>query len=412
MIASRVMKLSGWAGWSRHRAGEGALGPISFWAGPWPHPVATRLALGTMLVLSSILQVSKYLGVWGLGVYALFVLLLLHNRYWRLTNRLRALPVGAGGLAAATVLGVAVLFAVVYPIADSGVVGGGSDRDDALNMAAGALLDGRYPYREPTYLGNAISPLPGALLLAAPFVLMGNAAYQTFFWLPVFMLVTGRAMGSLLSGVLLLWTILILSPAVTIGIVTGGDLLANSIAVFTFGMLLIREAARRRWLAGLLAVLLGLAMSWRPNFALLLPLLFAHLRLHAGIGAAVRNSGIVCAVAAAVTVPFYLHAPEEFSPLHVAGWFSSPLHVIVLILAGLLAAVLARRPMDPQGVAMCGRFALVGFSLVLAVFVVRSVAAGAFVVETLDYGRMFLVFGAFAAFFAEHGGSARVRRAS
>ncbi len=377
MVASCVVKLSG-----------------------WDRP---RLALGAMLVLSSALQVSKYLGVWGLAAYALLVLLSLRAPFWRVTDRLRGLPVGAGGLAAATVVGVAMLFAVAYPIADSGVVGGGSDRDDALNVAVRALLDGRYPYREPTYLGNPISPLPGALLLAAPFVLMGNAAYQTFFWLPIFILVTGRAMGSLLSGVLLSWTILILSPAVMIGIVTGDDLLANSIAVLVFSLLLIREAAHRRWSAGLLAVLLGVAMSWRPNFALLLPLLFAHLRRHAGIGAAVRNSGIVCAAAAAVTVPFYLQAPEEFSPLHVAGWFSSPMRAMVLVVAGLLAAVQARRPMDSDGVALCARFALVGFSLVLAVFAVRSVAAGVFVVDTLDYGRLFLVFGGFATFFAEHG---------
>ena len=369
-----------------------------------PERRIARLALGSMLVLSSAFQVLKYFGAWGLGAYALAVLLLVRAPYRRVMDRLRAFPVPPGWLAAATVLGAALLFAVIYPIADSGAVGGGSDRDDALNAGAAALLDGRYPYRELTYLGNPLSPLPGALLLATPFVAIGNAAYQTFFWLPVFMLVTGRATGSLRSGVLLSWTVLILSPANMIGIVTGDDLLANGIYVFVFTILLIRAAARRRWPAALLAVLLGLALASRLNYVLLLPLLFAHLRQHAGTGAAVRLGGIAGAAAAAVTVPFYLHAPEAFPPLHVSRYFSSPIPhsaVIVPLLAGLLTVVLARRPMDPDGVALCGRFAFVGFLLVLALHVMGSAAAGALVVSALDYGRLFLVFGAFAVFFAE-----------
>lgn len=376
--------------------------------------IVRDVALGSMLVLSSAFQVLKYLGPWGLSAYALLVLLLLPALRRRLVAPPRALP-AAGWLAAATVLGVVLMFAVIYPIADSGVVGG-SDRDDALNAGAAALLDGRYPYGELTYLDNPISPLPGALFLAIPFVLMGNAAYQSFFWLPVFMWVTGRAMGSLLSGVLLSWAILILSPANMIGIVTGDDLLTNSIQIFVFTILLIHEATRRRLApAVLLAVLLGVAMSSRPNYVLLLPLLFAHLRQHAGLGAAVWIGGIVAAAAAVVTVPFYLHAPEAFSPLHIAGTFSSPIphsDIIVPILAGLLAVALGRRPMDPDGVALCGRFALVGFLLVLAAYAVRSAAAGVLVVSLLDYGRLFLVFGAFAAFSVERhagdtGGPAR-----
>ena len=369
-----------------------------------PDRRVARLALGAMLVLSSAFQVLKYSGAWGLGAYALAVLLLVRVPCGRVLDRLRALPVGAGWLAAATVLSAVVLFVVIYPIADSGVIGGGSDRDDALNVGAASLLEGRYPYRELTYLGNPLSPLPGALLLAIPFVLMGNAAYQTFFWLPVFMLAAGRAMGSRLSGVLLSWTVLILSPANLIGVVTGDDLLANSIYVFVFTILLIREAARRPRLAMLLAVLLGVALSSRPNYALLLPLLFGHLRQHAGTGAAMRLSGIAAAAAAAVTVPFYLHAPEAFAPLHVSRSFSSPIpygEVIVPLLAGVLAVVLARRPTDPDGAALCGRFALVGFLLVLALHVTGSVRAGALVADALDYGRLYLVFGAFAVFFAE-----------
>ena len=54
------------------------------------------------------------------------------------------------------------LFALLFPIAHSGVLGPGSDRDDALNVALQALLAGHYPYDVATYLGNP--PLPCLVL--------------------------------------------------------------------------------------------------------------------------------------------------------------------------------------------------------------------------------------------------------
>src|SRR2546426_7380654 len=61
------------------------------------------------------------------------------------------------------------LFIVLYPMADSGLLGPGSDRDDALNVALQTLLVGHYPYGATTYLGNPPTPMPGALILALPF---------------------------------------------------------------------------------------------------------------------------------------------------------------------------------------------------------------------------------------------------
>ena len=58
-----------------------------------------RLALGAMLVLSSAFQVLKYTGAWGLGAYAVAVLLLVQVPYRRVMDRLRAFPVAPGGLA-------------------------------------------------------------------------------------------------------------------------------------------------------------------------------------------------------------------------------------------------------------------------------------------------------------------------
>src|SRR5689334_12248535 len=70
----------------------------------------------------------------------------------------------------------------IYPIANVHASMRGSDRDDALLDATAALLRGEYPYSRPTYLGNPITPLPGALLLAIPFVVIGNVALANFFW--------------------------------------------------------------------------------------------------------------------------------------------------------------------------------------------------------------------------------------
>jgi hypothetical protein len=74
----------------------------------------------------------------------------------------------------------------VYEVVQSGRFGGGSDSDDALVTGVYELAAGRYPYYVKTYLGNPISPLPGALILAAPFVAVGCVALAHVFWLFVF----------------------------------------------------------------------------------------------------------------------------------------------------------------------------------------------------------------------------------
>lgn len=86
---------------------------------------------------------------------------------------------------AAMLVGMVVAFAVLFPQLNSQMPGQGSDRDDALNVAIAAMFRGEYPYAQTTYLGNPITPLPGALLLAIPFWSLGNAALQAVAWLAV-----------------------------------------------------------------------------------------------------------------------------------------------------------------------------------------------------------------------------------
>lgn len=100
--------------------------------------------------------------------------------------------------AIALMVGIACLLAivvgVVYPrLNQGGHYPGASDRDEALNAAISALLDGRYPYTVRAFVqeshswvgqgGNPISAMPGELLMSMPFHLLGLTALQNVFWL-------------------------------------------------------------------------------------------------------------------------------------------------------------------------------------------------------------------------------------
>jgi len=85
-----------------------------------------------------------------------------------------------------------VAFAVLYPISLRHDVNSGSDREDALRVGLNAIRHHEYPYDAVTYLGNPITPLPGALFLAAPFFALGHVSWQNILWLALFFLFTVR----------------------------------------------------------------------------------------------------------------------------------------------------------------------------------------------------------------------------
>jgi len=211
----------------------------------------------------------------------------------------------------------AAVFLVIYPIADSGRVGGGSDRDDALTQAASRWLRGESPYAEPTYLGRPISPLPGGLILSMPWVaLFGNAAYQNLFWLLILYFVLIRLSRSVPMAACLFVLVTALSPAVQHELMTGGDLLANSLAVTTVAVLVGLGGG---WLRGMrlvgLAALSGLVLAWRANFLLLLPILVSRIARRTGHREAAAFAGIALGAAAAAVVPVWFWDPEHFTPL-------------------------------------------------------------------------------------------------
>ncbi len=152
---------------------EGVRGSSKTW---W-----VRVGLTLSLALPSFMIVEKYFGAFGTVVYFLIVavavwgVVQIEGSVAKLTSKITDRRVFA--LAVLT-LGVLVAgFFAVYPMANSGEYGRGIDNDEALNIAVGELFSGRYPYYLRTYLDAPISPLPGELLLASPFVLLGNGAY-------------------------------------------------------------------------------------------------------------------------------------------------------------------------------------------------------------------------------------------
>jgi hypothetical protein len=218
-------------------------------------------------------------------------------------------------------VGLLAVFAVGYPIEDAQGPGRSSDRDDGLNIAVERLLAGDYPYYPPHPEAGPLSLFPGAILLSVPFVILGNSAYQNFFWIAVFLGMTVRCYGRRGELLLLLAVLFGLSPAVQYEFISGGDMLANGIYVAVALGLFIRHWASpgdawRQRLAT--ALFLGLALSSRPNFLLLMPLVGGAVWRWGGFPRAIVGCSLAVAAAAAVTLPFFLADPSGFTPL-IAG---------------------------------------------------------------------------------------------
>jgi hypothetical protein len=311
----------------------------------------------------------------------------------------------AGWLAGATLLALVVIFAIVYPIANSGVVGGGTDRDEALNIAVQELLNGRYPYYPKTYLQAPISPLPGSVLLAMPFVVLGNSAYQNIFWIAVFYLLVARYFADQRVALLLSWTALALSPLFWQEFVTGGDLLANSLFVCVFTILMGRiqlqpDANTQQKIA--IALLLGVGLASRPNYLLLLLPIGSLLWQARGWRVAAAYTALTLLIAAIITLPFYFYDPAGFSPLHTfrkVDQFSTLLPfagMLILLLSGLTAVLLALRPLLARPAAFFRACALPQAVPIVAGLIFYAIA------RRLDYtfpgyGFSFMWFGLLAA---------------
>jgi hypothetical protein len=262
------------------------------------------------LVFPSSFVVDKYLGWERTIAYAVAVALIVTLKP-RLSERLSSRNLL--GLALLTSLLIVVAFLVIYPLANTHAAGAGSDDDDTLNLGARALLTGGFPYSRTTYLGNVLHHLPGAFVLASPFVLLGTSALQNLFWLPLFFLAVREEADSR-TALVLAWLVVVLSPGVIHEVVTGTGYVSNTIYVLLGLWWLVRTKHRDA-----AAIIWGLTLASRANFLFLVPLAFGWVYQHAGLRTALRATALTCATTACLTIPFYLHDRRNFGPLEAAN---------------------------------------------------------------------------------------------
>lgn len=356
------------------------------------------------LTFSSIPVLHKYAGLAGVAAYVLITACVVG--WWSRSAAIAKVqslsPLASAAIIGGLLVAMLLLFLFVYPQVNSSLPGQGSDRDDALNMAVRALLRGEHPYRELTYLGNPVTPLPGALLLATPFVLLGNSAYQNLFWLAAFVCTVGS--GPRKPGhAPWLMGLLLLSPALWQDFLTGGDLLANSLYVCVASAWMIRSVSSREInrLATIgAAVLLGLALTSRPHFFVLIPLVFAVIARQRGLSLATLNIAVSVATMALLTVPLYLADPAAFSPLHVARKLQQLDGVLphaeywLPAISVLFASVVAFRADTGN---FMWRAALVLAVPVLGAVVLDSIGSGHISLTLMAHGLNFMVFALIAS---------------
>lgn len=268
--------------------------------------------LGALMFLTSISTLYKYGGLAGLVIYALLLAAWLAC-IARLVTWLEMLPARVIYAAFAACFTLIILaFVVGYPLAHSGRLGVGSDRPDALNIPITRSIHWQYPYRAKTYLGDAITPLSGAVLIASPFrLIFGDAAVQNIFWVGAAFALLNRTVRT--PQALVVWaSIFLLTPEAVHEYVVGGDFMTNGIYVAAAAAFALRS--KRRTLS---AIALGIAVCSRPDYILVLPLIFLLLRRRVSLLDAIRVAGGAAGVAFLLAAPFYFYSPADFSPLHV-----------------------------------------------------------------------------------------------
>lgn len=358
------------------------------------------MILWAAIVFPSLAIVEKYLGWPGVAAYVAGAagVLALANRLLQLIPRRLVVT-----LACATWVVVTILFLVVYPRVNTHDAYAGSDDDDAHNLGVTALLAGESPYSQTTYLGNQLHQLPGAYVLAAPFVIAGTSALQNLFWLPLFFVTIARATRDPRGALVLAWLVLALSPEVMHQVITGGSYPSNAISVLVCLWWLARStqpapqaepaslrAGPAKWVA---AVMWGVALASRANFVLLIPVAFGWLHHRFGLRTALQLIGLTCATVAALSLPFYFNDPAGFGPLQASDrWlrFDAMLPhtgVALVVLTGALAIGLGLMRVDLAG--LFRNSAVVLAFPVVAGFLLSSLAAGRLSLEYAPYGLFF-----------------------
>jgi hypothetical protein len=204
-------------------------------------------------------------------------------------------------------------FAVLYPISLKHTLNIGSDREDALRIELNAVHHHQYPYDAHTFLGNPPTPLPGAMLLSAPFFALGHIAWQNFLWLALFFVFTIRFFRHRATALFFLAVFLLLAPANLSDFTSGGDYLTNFFYLAIAVALFVRSLNRAFYASIPVALFLGVTLSSRIIYAVILIPLLALTLQRTSRSRTTALFVIVLLAAAAVTLPIF--APHAFTHL-------------------------------------------------------------------------------------------------
>ena len=237
---------------------------------------------------------------------------------------------------------VAILYLIVFPRALAKADMQKNDSYDALHVSSSQLLQGHFPYHVSDFEGNPVSPMPGALILALPFLILGRESLQNLFWLGIFIWLTVRYFRFRVTAFAFLLITIIGSAHTLPNILDGADYPTNwmyiCVSIYLFFTAIEQDSGWKYVASG---VLLGIALSSRPNYGLVIgPLLLAYLTQRIGLLSALRKIALPLAVTLAVTAPFYLYDPAHFAPFHVTDhlgflpvWLQRPMLELLLVAA-------------------------------------------------------------------------------
>jgi len=344
------------------------------------------VALWLCLLLPSVSILQQFFGWIGIGLYCVGAAF----GIWLSRLSVQISERSAICFSVAVFVALGLFFVVVYPAVNVQVPGLGGDDDDAMNIGALELIHGHFPYYVRTYLGNEIHHLPGALLLATPFVILDTSGLQNLAWLIMFFFVLRRQLGR--ASAALGWFLLFLfSPMVLQQVATGVGHVTNAIYVM-LGLWWLVTAERKI----LPALAWGVTLASRANFLLLIPLAFGWLNSRHGWKPSAIWLLWTCVSCAVLVLPFYFYDPSNFFPLEAVDRLTQFDDVIphggwaIGILMSLVALVLAVSPMRTASVLWRNCALVQGVPVIVGSLLGRDL-------DFLVYGAFFLCFGIFAA---------------
>src|SRR5262249_22079368 len=118
------------------------------------------------------------------------------------------------------------------------------------------------------------------------------------------------------------------------------------------------------WKKIVVAILYGIGLSSRLNYMLLVIPVCSLLWQAHGWRVALKYTVLICATAALITLPFYFYDPAGFSPLYTLrkvdqfGAFLPFAGALIVALSGLIAVVLAARPLRDDAAVFFGACAV------------------------------------------------------